>query len=145
MVNKVPAILFLYPTAVPLTDFRVDSAGGVETITFWNAAKLGAQPSDATLAAVTQAQADSAVNAAKDAVQLAAYDARSVLRASALVIADELNAHALKINAILTAVDNASTFANLKTAIAAIQDYPQRSDAQIRTAITNKLATLNGA
>lgn len=61
-------------------------------------------------------------------------------RALAAVLLDELNLHALKINAILDAVDAATSLADLKTRIAAIPDYPQRTLAQIKTAIQNKLA-----
>jgi hypothetical protein len=62
-------------------------------------------------------------------------------RGYALVALDELNAHALKTNAILDAVDAATTLADLKTRIAAITDYPQRSIQQMQTAVRNKLGT----
>lgn len=62
-----------------------------------------------------------------------------VLRASLLSILDELNAHSLKINAILNAIDGASNLAEVKSAIAAIPDSPPRSIAQLKTAIRNKL------
>lgn len=62
-------------------------------------------------------------------------------RAYALVALDELNAHALKTNAILDAVDAATTLADLKTRIAAITDYPQRSIQQMQTAVRNKLGS----
>jgi hypothetical protein len=62
-------------------------------------------------------------------------------RAYALVALDELNAHALKTNAILDAVDAATTLADLKTRIAAITDYPQRTIQQMQNAVRSKLGT----
>lgn len=64
-----------------------------------------------------------------------------IIRGLALAILDELNAHTTKITAILNAIDGASNLATLKTAVAAIADPPQRSAAQIRTAIRAKLGT----
>lgn len=61
------------------------------------------------------------------------------LRALALVILDELNLHAAKLNAILTAIDSGSTLAQVKANIAAIADYPTRTAAQIKTAVRGKL------
>jgi hypothetical protein len=60
-------------------------------------------------------------------------------RALAAVLLDELNLHALKHNAILDAVDAATSLADLKTRIAAIPDYPQRTLTQLITAIQNKI------
>lgn len=62
-----------------------------------------------------------------------------VLRALMLVILDELNLHAAKINAILTAIDSGSNLLQVKANILAIADYPARTAAQLRTAINNKL------
>lgn len=67
------------------------------------------------------------------------YGELMVLRAVMLVILDELNLHATKINAILTAIDNGSTLAQVKTNIAAIADYPARTAGQLRTAVEGKL------
>ena len=63
------------------------------------------------------------------------------LRSQTLAVLDELNAHALKINAILDAIDGASNLNDVKTAVAAISDYPQRSIAQVKTTIRNKLGS----
>jgi hypothetical protein len=60
-------------------------------------------------------------------------------RAVAAVLLDELNAHADKINAILSAVDAATSLADLKTRIGLIADYPQRTLAQAKTSINNKI------
>lgn len=56
-----------------------------------------------------------------------------------LVLLDELNLHALKINSILDAVDGATTLAQLKAAVLLITDYPQRTRQQLVTALTNKV------
>lgn len=62
-------------------------------------------------------------------------------RAFALALLDELNSHADKINAILTAIDNATNLAGLKAEIATIADYPQRTIAQMKTAVRGKLGS----
>lgn len=67
-----------------------------------------------------------------------AYPVR-LLRAVVVLVKDELNLHALKMNAILDAVDGAGSLAALKTAVAAIPDYPPRTNAQLVTALTNAL------
>jgi len=67
--------------------------------------------------------------------------AQSYEKAFAEILLDEFNGHATKINAILTAIDNGATLANVKTNIAAITDYPSRSLAQLRTALRSKLST----
>lgn len=66
-------------------------------------------------------------------------DKERVLRAIVLLVLDEFNNHALKINAILDAVDQATSLADLKTRVAAIPDYPQRTTAQLITAIKNAI------
>jgi len=63
-----------------------------------------------------------------------------LLRAVLLTIFDELNLHALKINQILDAVDAATTLADLKTRVAAIPDYPQRTVAQAKAAVKSKIS-----
>jgi len=65
--------------------------------------------------------------------------AEDVLRAFMLAVLDELNTHAAKMNAILDAIDSGSTLAAIRTNIAAVADYPQRTAAQLRTAIRAKL------
>ena len=62
-----------------------------------------------------------------------------LMRALMLVLLDELNLHALKINAILTAINNGTTLAQVKTNIAAITDYPTRTKANLVTALTNTI------
>lgn len=75
---------------------------------------------------------------AKDLV-VAGVSSSVFARAIAAVLLDELNAHALKINSILDAVDAATSLADLKTRIGLIADYPQRTLAQAKTSINNKI------
>ena len=65
----------------------------------------------------------------------------NVLRAFMLMVLDEFNNHTAKTNAILTAVDTASNFAEVKANYAAITDLPTRTAAQLRSAIRSKLGT----
>ena len=93
---------------------------------------------------MSQGQRD-AVDAAEltargDAMAALIEVAQSYERAFAEILLDELNAHATKINAILTAIDNGTTLANVKTNILAVADYPQRTLAQLRTALRAKLS-----
>lgn len=62
-----------------------------------------------------------------------------LLRALVLVLLDELNAHAAKINAVLTAIDSGSTLAQIKSNIAATADYPTRTAAQVRAVLQDKV------
>lgn len=89
--------------------------------------------------------------AARDAIDAAALEARkdsiadeldatqTIMRAFAETVLDELNAHADKINGILDAIDAANNLADVKAAIGAISDYPQRSLAQLKTTVRGKL------
>lgn len=81
------------------------------------------------------------VNASRDATAARMDDIEDVVRALALATLDELNTHALKTNEILDAVDAATSLADLKTRIAAVTDYPQRTGAQLKTSVRNKLGT----
>lgn len=62
-----------------------------------------------------------------------------LMRALMLILLDEFNLHAIKINAILTAIDSGGTVAQIKTNILAITDFPQRTKANLITALTNKI------
>jgi hypothetical protein len=100
-------------------------------------------PAVAEIEAITDPQIATAVTSRERAVLSALVNAAqreaALTRAAVLVILDEFNAHALKTNAILNAVDGAATLAALKTAVAAIADYPQRTKAQLLTAMQNKI------
>lgn len=80
-----------------------------------------------------------AVEAARDELANQLDQTEDILRAVVLLVLDELNAHTTKTNALLTAIDNSSSLANLKTAVAAIADLPIRTAAQLKAAIRSKL------
>lgn len=105
----------------------------------WNAA--GAGPVE-----MTQGEKDSVdaalLTAARDSSVVARIDnVEDVLRAVVLVLRDELNLHADKINAALTAIDTSTNYSTLKSNIGTVADYPQRTIAQLRTAVRNALGT----
>ena len=82
-----------------------------------------------------------ALSAQRDATAAQLDAAEDVLRAFMLTVLDELNNHADKINTMLTAVDNATSLADLKTRYAAIADYPARTAQQLKTTVRGKLGT----
>lgn len=93
---------------------------------------------------------DAGQRAALDAAELEALrdqvaseldQVENVLRAFMLTTLDELNAHAVKINAILTAIDNGANIGAVKTNILAIADYPTRTAAQLKAAVRSKLGS----
>jgi hypothetical protein len=81
------------------------------------------------------------LNASRDVTANVLAEPEAYPRGYALVALDELNAHALKTNAILDAVDAATTLADLKSRIALITDYPQRTIQQMQNAVRSKLGT----
>ncbi len=82
-----------------------------------------------------------ALNASRDNTAEVLAEPEAYPRAYALVALDELNAHALKVNSILDAVDAATTLADLKTRVGQITDYPQRTINQMQNAVRGKLGT----
>lgn len=89
-----------------------------------------------------RAAVDAAIlSAERDAVAAAMDALEDYSRAFALVVLDEINLHATRITDILNAVDNASNLATLKSAVALIPDVPQRTIAQLKTALRNKLGS----
>ncbi len=92
--------------------------------------------------AAARAQVDTAaLNTSRDSTAAVLNEPEAYPRGYALVALDELNAHALKVNSILDAVDAATTLADMKTRIAAITDYPQRTINQMQNAVRSKLGT----
>lgn len=92
--------------------------------------------------AAARAALDAAnLTAARDAVAAELDRVESVMRAFALILVDELNAHSAAVNGVLTAINNGSSLASIKTAVSAITPLPTRTAAQIKTAIRNKLGT----
>lgn len=94
---------------------------------------------------MTQMQRDAVdaaeVEAGRESTAAALDAAENLARATLLVMLAEFNNHAAKINALLDAIDGASNLATLKTSVALIADYPQRTVQQLRTAVRNKLGT----
>ncbi len=98
-----------------------------------------------TITEMSQAEKDAldyaTLQAARNAIANQIDQNEDILRATLLVILEELNAHALKINGILDSADNATSLADFKTRMAAIADYPQRTIAQLKTSVRNKLGS----
>jgi hypothetical protein len=90
MVTLAQKIEYLYPSAINLLHFEVTSVGGVESITKWNIAVLGALPAQAALDAVTDEQVATARDAKEpDLAALRAQAAQAVADiTSYLAIAD---------------------------------------------------------
>lgn len=129
---------------IPFVDFVCrQTAPGSVTIQ-WLSAQ--AQPSEATLNAVVwspaiEANALLVQDRPKLVALLTSNNAQhaKLMRALMLTILDELNLHAVKMNAILTAIDNGATVAAIKTNILAIADYPARTKANLITTLTTKI------
>lgn len=64
-----------------------------------------------------------------------------IIRALFQVMVEEFNRHADKENEILVAGRTATSLADFKSKMTSIQDYPQRTLEQLRTAIRNKLGS----
>lgn len=79
--------------------------------------------------------------AARDATAAQMDELEAYARAFALVCLDEFNAHTAKVNSILTAIDNNSTLATIRTAIAGITDLPTRTIANMKTGVRNKFGS----
>lgn len=94
---------------------------------------------------MTQAEKDAVDTAMReqmrDDVIQQVDDLENILRSFMLMVLDEFNNHSQKVNAILTAVDTANNFAEVKANYAAITDLPVRTAAQLRSAIRSKLGT----
>lgn len=120
--TAVAAVPFRYWKAPP--DWNAAGAGPVE---------MNQTEKDAVDAAL--------LTAVRNGTMAQLDNTEDVVRAFLQVALDELNSHAAKINAILTAIDSGGTLAQVKTNIAAIADYPTRTLGQLQTAIRNKLGT----
>lgn len=85
-----------------------------------------------------------ALDAARETSRLDALAAeieqqQTIMRAFAEVLLDELNRHALKMNALLDGIDGASNLAGMKAAAGAITDHPTRTLRELRDGIRSKL------
>lgn len=79
------------------------------------------------------------LNVSRDATAATMDAMENWMRAFALACLDEFNLHATRQRALLTAIDNNATLATIKTAVLAINDIPDRTIAQLKTAVRNKL------
>lgn len=90
----------------------------------------------------TQAAKDSKA-AAQDAItnggaQGASFERRLIFSLTQMIL-DEFNTHTTWNAALASAIAAATSLANLQTRVAAITAIPQRTEAQLRTAITAKI------
>ena len=104
----------------------------------WDAANERPIPMTAPEQAAATA---TALASSRDSAVARLTQTEDVQRAFMLMVLSEFNAHTAKTNAILSAIDAASSLANLKTAIAALPDLPVRTEQQLRTAIRTNLGT----
>jgi len=114
-----------YSAVVPDTEDRV---GDVVTITrTWNA--------------WTQQEIDDyeAARTEQTATQFDNVD--TLVRAAVLIIMDELNTHSTRLKAVLDAASAATSLDTFKSNMAAISPIAQRTPAQLRSAIVNKLGS----
>lgn len=104
-----------------------------------------AHPGTDAITEMTQGQKDAvdaaALEVSRDFSADSLDDLEDLLRAYAQVANDESNLHAQRITAILDAIDGAANLAQVKTAIAAIPDVPDRTLAQTKTAVRAKLGS----
>jgi hypothetical protein len=94
---------------------------------------------------MSQAERDAvdavAVQSARDAAIAQLQQAEDVLRAFMLIVLDDRNLLAARLSSLLDAIDGAGSFAALKNAAALIANPPQYTEAQLRTAIRNRIGT----
>ena len=82
------------------------------------------------------------LSAARDTTASNLDGLENIHRAAMLVILDEVNLHAQRFSTdFKAAVAGAATLAALKTSVSAIPDVPQRSIAQLKTALRAKLGS----
>lgn len=107
---------------------------------FWKWDAVGERPVPMT--APEQAAVVAAELEAQRENQAANLDQpEALLRAVVLILLDELNLHAARTNALLSAIDAATSLGTLKTAVALIADVPTRTVQQLRTAIRARMGT----
>lgn len=107
---------------------------------FWKWDAVNERPIPMTAPEQAAATA-TALASSRDSAVARLTQTEDVQRAFMLMVLSEFNAHTAKTNAILSAIDAATTLANLKTAVAAITDLPVRTEQQLRNAIRNNLGT----
>ena len=126
-----------YPTIDWIINPDMAAVVGFESRYWTIAGDVVGLMSVAQRAAVDAAQ----LEAQRDASASEVDQVEGVVRAFMLTMLDEFNAHATKINAILTAIDAGANLTAVKTNIVAIADYPTRTIAQLKTVLRAKLGT----
>lgn len=114
-----------------LTPLMVWDAG-LGNVRAMTAGELSARPAQRLAAA-------QALVASYTTVDIQTQPLAALVRAVVLLMLDEFNGHALKVNAILDAIDAAANLGQIKTAVAAIADLPPRTKAQLVTALVTKI------
>mgnify|MGYP001018963531 CR=1 FL=1 len=81
------------------------------------------------------------IESQRDAIATQLDRTEDLLRSFALLMVSEFNKHTDTVNAILDAVDSATSLADFKASVAPIADIPTRSMDQFKTAMRNNLGT----
>ncbi len=81
------------------------------------------------------------IDAVRDDIKAKLDNAEDILRAFALLVLEDRNLLAAKLNGIRTLTINNATYAAYRTAITAAEATPIYTEAQLLTAIKNKLGT----
>ena len=143
MVMTADALLVLFPAAVPSADYMLAE----DIIGQWNPA-IGPQPTQAQLAAVTQAQVDAAKAAIRRAAAAEIFGRTElagdgqILRAVVLTLVDEINLLRQRLAAQDAVVAAATSLADLKSrwaTMASASPVPDRTPVQAKNAIAAKL------
>lgn len=145
-------IEYLYPAARPLLDYVLVDRGSGPVIEFWNTGTLGSQPSAQTIATAEASQefadwlashgGDATLTLrrqAKEALDNAVNAQHALDRALVLVLIDEVNALRQWMTSFKAATAAATSLSNLQTRVAALNNMPDRTATQARTAIKNKI------
>jgi hypothetical protein len=152
MVGMASVLAFSYPSANPPIDYAVVFDGANDHIATWNTSLLGAQPSEATLAA-TQASAPYQTFIAPAATEQRVRDSSAdkvvtdpsavgrAVRGAAAVLVDEINALRQRDRDRADDVAAATSLADLKVRWAARAALADRTLAQAKSAIQNKITT----
>lgn len=151
MVTLAQILAYLYQSARPIIDYSVADTGSGQFISYWNAAVLGQQPSQATIDATATDPAfltwleshggDATLTyrrVAKGVINLVEAE-KATLRAVAAVATDEINLLRGWIVSFKTQVAASASLADLKTRVASLPNMPDRTLVQFRNAVGAKI------
>jgi hypothetical protein len=147
-----PSLQYKHPELDPLNDYSCyEIADGVELS--WNTQTM-AKPSESEISAwiaepefsnwYTTHGGDTTLTARQLALDAVSQELRReymIDRAIAMVVIDEINSIRQWIMDFKAATAAAASLADFKTKVAALNDMPQRTGAQARAAINNKLSS----